>query len=252
MDISSLTGGYDSAYLNATTTGNDTLGKEEFLKLLVTQLQYQDPLDPMDNTEFVAQLANFSSLEQMQNLNDNFSDQSLLIQSLNNTMAVSYIGREAVINADQVRVTDDEVGRFGVYLTDTASEVYVDIIDEGGSIVRSFELGMQGAGSHEVTWDGKDSYGAQVPFGDYTIQVQGEDADGVEITSLPVVIGTIESVAYENGAAYFSIGGTRAPIAALIEILGATSTSVEPVSQEEEAAQETGDIVKEDEAPVDI
>lgn len=252
MDISSLTGGYDSAYLNATTSGNDTLGKEEFLKLLVTQLQYQDPLDPMDNTEFVAQLANFSALEQMQNLNDSFADQSTLIQSLNNTMAVSYIGREAVINADQISVTDDETGRFGVYLADTASKVYVDIVDEGGSVVRSLTLGTMGAGSHEVTWDGLDSNGEKVPYGNYTIQVQAADADGAEITSLPVVIGMIESVAYEDGAAYFSIAGFRAPIAALIEILGVTNSSVEAVSQEEGTVQGTGGEVKDDEASVEI
>lgn len=252
MDISSLTAGYDSAYSNPTTSGNEALGKEEFLKLLVTQLQHQDPLNPMENTEFIAQLANFSSLEQMQNLNKSFADQSQLIQSLNNTMAVSYIGREAVINADRIQVDDENVGRFGVYLIDRASEVNVDILDEGGSIVRSISLGMQGAGSHEVTWDGKDSFGQKVPDGTYTIQVQAQDSEGSAIASVPVVIGRIDSVAYENGTAYFTIGGSRAPIATLLEILGTASSSNEPVPQEEETVQETGGIVKDDEAPVEI
>ena len=85
MDVTSVTGTYDTSYMSEAI--DSTLGKEDFLNLLVTQLRYQNPLDPMDNTEFVAQLAQFSSLEQMSNLNTAFTNQSMLIQSMNNSMA---------------------------------------------------------------------------------------------------------------------------------------------------------------------
>jgi flagellar basal-body rod modification protein FlgD len=89
--------------------------------------------------------------------------------------------------------------------------------------VRTFDLGELATGTHEVAWDGRNSLGQRVPAGTYTIQVAASDAEGNALsTALPVVIGTVESLSYQNGAAYFNVGGTRAPIAALIEVLNAT------------------------------
>lgn len=201
-----------------TSTAGSVMGKEDFLQLLVTQLKYQDPLDPMDNSEFVAQLAQFSTLEQLENLNSSFADQAALILSLNNTMAVSYVGKDVVLGTSELQVTGDGASRFGVYLTDTAMDVTVRILDGAGNEVRSFELGGLTAGTHEVEWDGLDNEGHQVLTGTYTIETADSEGNALS-TAQPVVIGTVDSVSYESGVAYFNVGGVRAPIGALIEVL---------------------------------
>ncbi len=222
MSVTGVSSATSTAALTSAATKE--MGKDDFLLLLITQLRNQDPLDPMDNSEFVAQLAQFSSLEQMENLNAKFEDQASLIMSLNNTMAVSYVGKEIVLSSSALEVTDDGSARFGVHMTARADDVTVQVVDGAGSVIRSFALGELGAGTHEVDWDGLDSQGRRVPAGAYGIKVAASDAQGNAMSvGLPVVIGTVESLSYRNGAAYFNVAGTRAPIAALIEVLNASA-----------------------------
>ena len=222
MDVPIIGNSYDPAFIRQ--AAGESLGKEEFLRLLVTQLRYQDPLSPIDNTEFVAQLAQFSSLEQMQNMNSRFDEQNLLIQSLNNSMAAALVGRGVVIASDTFKVSDGELPRAGFLLADHAETVTVDIVDAGGALVRTLEMQNLDAERHEIGWDGLDSLGREVPEGEYSFTVTARDAaDGV-VSTLPVVVGTVESVVYENGTAFFSVGGRLVLIGALIEVLGVAST----------------------------
>ncbi len=218
METSSVGSTTSSLASTLTSTASSVMGKEDFLELLVTQLKYQDPLDPMDNSEFVAQLAQFSTLEQLENLNASFADQAALILSLNNTMAVSYVGKDIVLGTSGIQVSDEGASRFGVYLSDTATDVTVRILDGAGKEVRSFALGGLTAGTHEVAWDGLDNGGHQVLNGGYTIEVVDSEGNALSAAQ-PVVIGTVDSLSYENGVAYFNVGGVRAPIGALIEVL---------------------------------
>jgi len=224
MSVTGISAATSTAALTSAATKE--MGKEDFLLLLITQLQNQDPLDPMDNSDFVAQLAQFSTLEQMENLNAKFEDQASLILSLNNTMAVSYVGKDVVLGSSALEVGDSGSARFGVHMVSRADDVTVQIVDAAGELVRSFSLGELAAGTHEVDWDGLDGEGHQVLAGTYGIKVVAADGEGNALnTALPVVIGTVESLSYQNGAAYFNVGGTRAPIAALIEVLNASANN---------------------------
>ena len=107
-------------------TGGATLGKEDFLKLLMTQLQYQDPLNPMDNQDFMAELAQFSSLEQLQNVNSNLQANFLLTQSLNNSLATNLIGKRVIALGSQVYL-----GR------DSGEEITFDLSAAAGSLTVS-------------------------------------------------------------------------------------------------------------------
>jgi flagellar basal-body rod modification protein FlgD len=218
VEIQSVTGGYDSAFITQAAAG-ETMGKDEFLRLLVTQLRHQDPLNPLDNAEFVAQLAQFSSLEQMQNLNQQFADQAGLIRSLNNSMAAAMVGREVVVSSDNFAVSGGETPRIGVYLGSAAESVRVTLRDASGTAVRSFDLGALAAGHHSVEWDGRDAQGRALAEGGYMIEVTAADAAGEALAGYPVISGRVESVLYENGAAYFSVAGTEVPLAALLEVL---------------------------------
>ena len=93
MDVNALSATAGTAAASTAAAASKTMGKEAFLKLLITQLQYQDPMNPADSTEFTAQLAQFSSLEQLSNVNENLNTLKLYQASMNNSQAVSFIGK---------------------------------------------------------------------------------------------------------------------------------------------------------------
>lgn len=237
MEVIGVTGGYDPAYV--ANVASETLGKDGFLQLLVTQLRHQDPFSPMNSTEFVAQLAQFSSLEQMQNLNAKFDNQSALIQSLNNSMAASLVGREVVISSGVLNLGGEHNARFGLILSSQAHSVTVEILNEGGSVVRQIEMGRLSGGRHEVAWDAADDQGKALPAGVYGIRIEARDMNGEALDSYPAVIGTVESIVYENGAALLTVGGIQVPIATLLEVLG--DVRVPSASAADSAGGETGD-----------
>ncbi len=238
MDVAGVSASNNSGSLAGAAASQ--MGKDDFLLLLVTQLRYQDPLNPMENTEFVSQLAQFSSLEQMENLNTKFDDQAVLVKALNNTMAVSYVGKEVVLASNELQISEDQSARFGVHLGAAADNVSVTIRDAAGDPVRVLDLGGLSRGSHELGWDGRDAQGNVVPEGRYTIRVAATDASGGELSASPVVIGAVQSLVYENGTAYFTVGGARAPLAALIEVLDAGSGAGESTTATDPSTSNTG------------
>ena len=220
MELTNIAGTYDPSYQNAQAAGQSEMGKDQFLKLLVTQLRYQDPLNPMDNTEFIAQLASFSSLEQMTNLNESFDNQTTMIQSMNNSMAASLVGQNVVVAASSFEYQSGQEVDCGYLINSQADEVVADIVDGTGKVIRSFTSVNVAAGRHDIFWDGLDNNGNEVFEGTYSIQVQARGADGMEVPAYATVIGLIDRVVYENGAAYFSVRGTVMPIGSLLEVLG--------------------------------
>ena len=117
MQVSSTTAATAAANTQGVQgSSRQALGKDDFLKLLITQMRYQDPLSPMDNTQFLAQMAQFSSLEQMQNLNESFDQSMLLSQSLNNSSAAGFIGRHVRASGDGVTLGPSGSVELGYFL----------------------------------------------------------------------------------------------------------------------------------------
>jgi flagellar basal-body rod modification protein FlgD len=170
-----------SSALTSATSAKPALGKEDFLKLLVSQLQNQDPLNPSDPTEFTAQLAQFSSLEQLSNVNKNL-EQLVASQSL---AAMSFIGREVVAENSGFRLGDGGVD-LGYRLGGPAEEVTVFVQDSFGRTLARLPAQGLTAGEHFLNWDGKNENGQNVPPGEYQLLVsalRGEDTV-VSATSL--------------------------------------------------------------------
>ena len=248
MEISEVTGAYDQGYL--TDAVNSELGKDEFLSLLVTQLQYQDPLDPMDNSQFVAQLAQFSSLEQMTNLNSAYVDQSALIQSMNNNLTASFVGQEVVVSSDTFRISEAGTAKVGAYLTNPAGEVRIDILDVNGQTVRSLSMEDVRAGTQVIEWDGLDAAGNAVPEGRYSILVEAVDVAGNEIDAYAIVAGKVDSVSFDQGAAYLSVAGAQVPIGTLIQVLSGEAGYVPPIGGDpsgETGSGSSSEVAQEDE-----
>ena len=183
-----------------------TLGRDEFLKLLVTQLSFQDPLEPLTNEEFIAQTAQFSTLEQLQELNNTILNQIPLQRTISNAMAVQYVGKMVEAPGSKVSLTDGEPARFGAKLAESA-EVQVEIYNAAGRLVSSVELGTQNAQRLRVEWDGRDLDGQPLPDGIYTFNIRATDEAGEAVNVTPVMSGQVSGIVYENDQARLSVYG---------------------------------------------
>ena len=135
----------------------ETMGKEDFLNLLVTQLRYQDPMSPEDPKDFVAQLAQFSSLEQQINVNQQLEDLSELLktytESQNMAQGVSLLGKTVTGSGNQITVAGGEAAEASFQLPSDAQALVVGIFDANGEQVRLLNLGAQSSGTCTFTWD---------------------------------------------------------------------------------------------------
>jgi flagellar basal-body rod modification protein FlgD len=223
MSITSTTGvgtGTSAADAAAASGSGNTnaLGKDSFLKLLITQMQNPDPLSPMDNTTFLAQLAQFSSLEQMQNLNDKFDASMALSQSLNNSAAAGLIGRHVRASGDTVQLGASGSVDLGYFLPQEADSVTVTIYDANGNLVRTLPGQPASTGANSFQWDGNNSSGARAGAGAYTFKVAAVGQDGSAIQATSLVDGTVDGVTYKNGMAYLMVDGREVTMADLLEV----------------------------------
>jgi flagellar basal-body rod modification protein FlgD len=206
------------------TIGSSDLGKDDFLKLLTAQLAHQDPLNPMDNTAFVAQLAQFSSLEQMQNVNTNLSTSILLSQSVNNSLATTLIGREVQASGNTITQTAGGNSSLGFNLDSDAS-VQINVVDSSGKTVATLKPGDMKAGQETVNWDGKEDDGSTAPSGDYTFNVTAADAKGNPVGAETMITGKVTGVKFENGQTYIMVGSRQLSMSDITQILDAGSGS---------------------------
>lgn len=176
-----------------TGTAGSALGKDAFLQLLVTQMKNQNPLDPQENGEFVAQLAQFSSLEGIQTLNDSVANIGGAFLSSVALQASSLVGRNVVVQTDKAVVDTTKEMRGSVNLTSSSTATTVGIYDSEGELVRTLDLGSQKGGRVDFTWDGKDSDGEVAPAGTYSFKASGtiEGVATTMTTNLPASVSSV-------------------------------------------------------------
>ena len=203
------------------------LGRDDFLNLLVTQLQHQDPLNPMDSTDFTAQLAQFSSLEQLSNMSGQLEEMAQSQAAFASSQAVGYIGH-TVLSAGNAFVHDGEAeASLAFELAAPAQNVFLSVYDATGGFVASFESGSQSAGRQTAAWDGKDSDGNTMPAGDYRFEAMAVSAGGEEIQVRPLSSGRVDGVAFADGQAVLKIGQAEVAMKDVIEVIRPLSASSE-------------------------
>jgi flagellar basal-body rod modification protein FlgD len=195
-----------------------TLGKEDFLRLLTAQLQQQDPTEPMDSTAFVAQLAQFSSLEQMTNTNDTLTKMLVAQGTALQTTAAAMVGKTAVFNTDQVSLEEGKPATITADLALAAANVNVVIRDQEGSTVRILNLGPMAAGTNRITWDGRDGDGDPLPAGAYTAEVLATDLNGDPISLTQGGSARITGITFVDGIPTFLAGGTSLQLSDISEL----------------------------------
>ena len=198
----------NSTPTTADPLGNSALGEGDFLKLLMAQLQNQDPTAPQDDTQMIAQLAQFSALEAAQGTNSRLD--TLLLAQTNQTQTeyVNFIGKDVAYRTDTLDHTQGLADVSQVTLGGAAAKVTVTIQDSSGNVVRTMNLGSEAAGAVQVVWDGNNDAGTPQPTGSYTMKVAATDASGAPVTTDMTAKGPVTGVVYSNGVPTLSVNGT--------------------------------------------
>jgi flagellar basal-body rod modification protein FlgD len=223
--LSAATGGTTAA---ASSTSKTTMGKDAFLTLLITQLQHQDPLNPADSTEFTAQLAQFSSLEQLNNVNENLSALKLYQASINNAQAVSFIGKDIVATGNSVEARSGQTVACEFDLAKPAQKVVVSVYDATGAFVKDVVATGLTAGRQTVSWDGRDRGGNTVADGTYTFEVQAEGSGKEAVAATTYTRGTVAGVSFQDGVTYLAVGNRRVAIGDVVQVTQQTAATPQP------------------------
>jgi len=186
-----------------TNTAKNTLGKDSFMKMMIAQLQNQDPLNPMDGTAFVAQLAQFTSLEQLQNLNDVMSALPGYLNNFSNAQMANLIGDEATAAGNVLNVTGSAT-KISYQLPSDIQSGTVKIFNSNGALVDTVRIGSQKTGLQSTTWNS-----SQQSPGNYTYEVSAVDRSGAEVKVNKMISGQITGVSFKDGKSYLTINGQQ-------------------------------------------
>lgn len=199
-DLMSLYG-ENSSY--DTSVGN--LGYDDFLTLLIAELENQNPLEPLQSSEFTSQLAQFSTVEQLYGMNDVLSNIQNAINAQGKQDFLSLIGKTLKADDNTVLVEDGKV-LSGYYSLKDSGDVTVNIYDEEGWLIRTLYTKDQAAGEHSIDWDGLDNEHAAVEDGIYSFKVMAKNKNGASVEVNTYITGEVTGVTYEHGDAYLMFG----------------------------------------------
>nr|WP_322939431.1 flagellar hook assembly protein FlgD [Pseudomonas sp. s4] len=209
----------DQYQIKQETTQNKELGKNEFLNLLVAQLNNQNPLEPQGNGEFIAQLAQFSQVEGIEKLNTSMGSMLSSFQSSQALQASSLVGRKVIIPSDKAVVDTSESFKASTVLPVSSSNVYVNVYNNAGALVSRVNLGEQAAGNVSFIWDGKDSSGNVAPPGTYKFEAQatyGSETEGL-YTMLPA---NVDSVTLGGNELMLNLAGLGSVPLSQVQVIG--------------------------------
>ena len=176
----------------------DKLGQDEFLKLMTAQLNNQDPLKPMQSGEFFTQIAQFSSVAGMQELQDSFKQVASAMFSSQVLQASAMIGRSVLVPGQRVTLEGGKEVTGMVELGASTPSLQVSVYDAAGQLVRRLDLGQQSAGEVTFQWDGRNDKGEALPAGEYVLRAEAQYDGGFEGLQT-YVAARVESVAVGAG-----------------------------------------------------
>lgn len=203
----------DTSVVNSINSNGSTSGlstrqsaelRDSFMTLLITQLQNQDPLNPMENAEMTSQLAQINTVSGIEELNTTLSSITQQMDANQALQASGLIGQGVMVPGKNVLLELDDAGNafttpFGVELSEPAENVEAVIYSAGGVVVRRYDLGSVGAGVQSFEWDGKNDQGVVADSGRYTVQIGATDAEGDAIETTPLNYAVVNRVTPNEG-----------------------------------------------------
>lgn len=200
----------------------DNLGKDEFLQLLVTQMRHQDPLQPLGNEDFIAQLAQFASVEQLQSINTGTQTGIMMQQSVSNALSTSLIGKDVLVGGATVQVEGGAERNFHFRLSADAV-ASITIRSAQGTEIRTIEVTAEDGlplaeGEHEVVWDGLNNEGQPVADGVYSVEYAAETVNGTAVGISGFLLGRVDGIRFVDGNAWLMMDGMEITLADVLEV----------------------------------
>lgn len=185
---------------NTKATGSNELGKNEFMELMIAQMENQSPLDPQDNGAFISQLAEFSALEEMQGISASVNNFTTQFQSAQALQASAMVGRTVLVPASAGPMAADGSMRGTVELPASTPNLTISVFNNAGELVNRYDLGQQLAGSVPFMWDGTNQQGEGMPYDEYTIKAEAR-VDGQTQQVSTLLSANVNSVSIAQGGA---------------------------------------------------
>jgi len=219
MSVSGTTPLIPSQETGATTAReNDEVGQDDFLNLLIAQMQAQDPLNPLESAEFTAQLAQFNSLEKLIEVNGHLEALTAAQLFSGNAQFVDYIGKTIKASDNRIQMNDGNAVDLHYELSGDAGSVAIHVYDGGGSHVRTLDAGGAPAGEHSAEWDGRDDNGRKVPDGTYRFEVAAADVAGHPVAAAPFSLDRITGVTFQDASAQLMADQKTIPISEVLRV----------------------------------
>jgi flagellar basal-body rod modification protein FlgD len=219
MDPVSATSTATSQNARATNTSkNTTLTQQDFLQLFTKQLQYQDPLNPMDSTQMLAQMAQINTVAALSTMTQSIQNMEAYQASASSLQTVGLIGKKVEAKGNSLSIDGQGKVSEGSYQLAKAGQVYIQIFDANGKVVGVIDDGIKDPSKQTFTWDGKNPQGAQLPAGNYPFRVSAIDGNNQPIQVTTSRIATVTGISFENGVTYLNLGSDQITISDLIAI----------------------------------
>lgn len=208
-----------NAVSSAASSGSKPLDKEAFLKLLVAQISNQDPMKPMEGTEFVSQLSQFAMVEQAIAQSTQLANVSAQLGGIANNDATALVGKQVTVRGKSMAFDGVTATTSAVSFSAPAKNVKAEVVDANGKTVRTIEIGSRPAGTLTITWDGKNAAGQPAPRGNYTLRVTGTGADGKALRPTQDVTGVVTKISFDKGYPELTLdNGATCPISDLVGV----------------------------------
>lgn len=210
---------------STSTTHKTTLDQTDFMTILLAQLKYQDPNNPMDDTELASQTVQYSNLEALNNINEGV--QSLVSSLSTDSIAtgVNYIGKSIKSTGYNLTVSNGTVSTLYYSLGEAVTDVTANVYDKDGDLIRSESLGSKGIGDYSYVWDGKNTDGTTMTDGTYGIIIKAVNAEGSNVVVQSQISGMVTGVKSSNGTVYLELAdGRTVELANVTEVVNTAST----------------------------
>lgn len=204
---------------SSVTNPNSVLGKDDFLKLLMVELKYQDPTAPMDTEKILSQTSQLATLESATNTNTALTKLATSLTSSSQYAGIAAIGKIADTGSNAITLADGSTTDFEMYFPSAAASGNVNIMDVNGKVFKTLPIGATDAGVAQYSWDGTDNTGAKLDAGTYYAESAYTKTDGTAGTTR-VGVYPIQSIKFDSGVTYAKLGSGYVDFSTIKEITG--------------------------------
>ncbi|MDD3597978.1 FlgD immunoglobulin-like domain containing protein [Sulfuricurvum sp.] len=199
------------------TTGSSALGKDDFLNLLMVELKYQDPTEPMDSEKILTQTSQLATLESAENTNKALESLTAALTTSMQYSGISAIGKMADTGSNAIQLEEGSDAKFELYLPEAATDGKINILDNKGNVLKTITMEATDAGVSQYTWDGTNNAGKELDAGIYYVEATYNKADETSGTTR-VGLYPIEAIRYEGGTTYAKLGSSYVDFSKITEI----------------------------------